>query len=114
LSGDELAAVGKLQKHSDVVFCKPDKSNGVVILDKTQYDAKMLSILNDPKKFKQLHEDPTEKREASLQRYLRVCITVVFYQLKPTTKFDHVALIHQEFMDFHLELVVILTTWQNF
>ena len=35
-------------------------------------DNKLLSILNDKSKFKQLQEDPTEKREASLQRYLRL------------------------------------------
>ena len=34
------------------------------------YNDKLLSILNDKSKFKQLQENPTEKREASLQRYL--------------------------------------------
>ena len=72
LSKDELSALRELLKRRDIVFCKPDKGNGVVILDKSDYNDKLLSILKDKSKFKQLQEDPTEKREASLQRYLRL------------------------------------------
>ena len=40
-------------------------------MNKAEYYQKLLSIINDNSKFKPLPEDPTEKREASLQRYLR-------------------------------------------
>ena len=54
------------------MFCKPDKGNGVIVLDRSDYNNKMYNIIHDQLKFKPLSEDPTEKRKASLQRYLRV------------------------------------------
>ena len=71
LSKAEFLAFKTLCNRSDLVFCKPDKSNGVVVIDKTDYQSKMQSILDDKKKFKLLSNDPTAKRESSLQRYLR-------------------------------------------
>ena len=40
----------------------------MVILNRLDYN---MNILNYKTKFKVLKEDPTEKRESSLQRYLR-------------------------------------------
>ena len=54
------------------MFCKPDKGNGVVILHKSVYRNKIEAILSDQSKFKELDQDHTAKREASLQRFLRV------------------------------------------
>ena len=54
------------------MFCKPDKGNGVIVLDRSDFNNKMYNIIHDQLKFKPLSEDPTEKRKASLQRYLRV------------------------------------------
>ena len=45
---------------------KPDKGNGVVILDRKLYD-NAIHIMSDTFKFEKLNEDPTLKREASLQ-----------------------------------------------
>ena len=39
-----LKAFKSLKQRSDIVFCKPDKINGVVIMDKTDYQTKMLSL----------------------------------------------------------------------
>ena len=50
------------------MFCKPDKSNGIVVLDSSDYKYKINTILTDHSKFKPLDNDPTKKREASLQR----------------------------------------------
>ena len=61
----------KLRNNHDLVICKPDKGNGVVILDKQQYNEAILNLINDPSKFEKLNTDPTLKREASLQRFLR-------------------------------------------
>ena len=50
---------------------KPDKGNGVVILDRKLYNNAIEEIISDTCKFENLSEDPTLKREASLQRVLR-------------------------------------------
>ena len=50
---------------------KSDKRNGVAILDRKLYDKAIHEIISDTSKFEKLNEDPTLKREASLQRFLR-------------------------------------------
>ena len=59
----------KLRKNKDIVITKPDKGNRVVILDWRLYAIE--EVISDTSKFKKLSEDPTLKREASLQRFLR-------------------------------------------
>ena len=49
---------------------KPNKGNGVVILDQKFYNNAIEEILSDTSKFEKLNEDPTLKCEASLQRFL--------------------------------------------
>ena len=41
----------KLKSDESIVICKPDKGQGVVLLDKTDYIEKMQDILNDHNKF---------------------------------------------------------------
>ena len=60
-----------LRKNKDIVVTKPDKGNGVVILDRKLYNNAIEEIISDSSKFEKLNEDPTLKREASLQRFLR-------------------------------------------
>ena len=60
-----------LRKNKDIVITKPDKGNGVVILDRKLYNSAIEEIISDTSKFEKLNEDPTLKREASLQRFLR-------------------------------------------
>lgn len=60
-----------LQKNKSVVILKPDKGNGVVVLNRTDYDAAMFTIINDSRKFCSLKDDPTVRREGKLQRLLR-------------------------------------------
>ena len=61
----------KPSKNKDIVITKPDKGNGVVILDRKLYDNAIQELISDTSKFEKLDEDPTLKREASLQRFLR-------------------------------------------
>ena len=49
---------------------KPDKRNGVVIIDQKLYNNAIEEIISDTSKFKKLNEDRTLKREASLQLFL--------------------------------------------
>ena len=60
-----------LRKNKDIVIRKPNKGNGVVILDRKLYDNAIEEIISDTSKFEKLNEDPTLKREASLQHFLR-------------------------------------------
>ena len=50
---------------------RPDKGNGVVVMDRVIYNQQMHALLSDKNKFKRLSEDPTMLREGQLQRYLR-------------------------------------------
>ena len=49
---------------------KPDKGNGVLILDQKLYNNAIEETIPHTSKFEKLNEDPALKREASLQRFL--------------------------------------------
>ena len=59
-----------LRKIQDIVITKPDKGNGVVILNQKDYGSMMHELLCDGTKFNILVKDVTISREAKLQRYL--------------------------------------------
>ena len=50
---------------------KPDKGNGVVIFGRKLYNNAIEEIISESSKFEKLNEEPTLKREASLQCFLR-------------------------------------------
>ena len=54
--------LGNLRKNKDIVITKPDKGNGVVILDQTRCNNPIEEIIPDTSKFKKLNEGPTLKR----------------------------------------------------
>ena len=68
-----------LRKNKGIVKTKPDKGNGVVILDGKLYNNAIEEIISDISKFGKLSEDPTLKREAPLQRFLRKLKQKNFY-----------------------------------
>ena len=49
---------------------KPDKGNGVVVLDCKVYNNIIEEIISDTSKFEKLNEGLTLRREASLQCFL--------------------------------------------
>ena len=49
---------------------KPNKGNGVPILDRKLCNNALEGIISDTSNFEKLNEDPTLKRKASLQRFL--------------------------------------------
>ena len=53
------------------MFLKPDKGNGIVILNRADYNKGILDIINESRKFRELANDPTICREGKLQRFLR-------------------------------------------
>ncbi|XP_046860166.1 uncharacterized protein LOC124453391 [Xenia sp. Carnegie-2017] len=46
-----MIALSNLKKNKNIVVCKPDKGSGVEILDREDYNSKMLNILKDNNKF---------------------------------------------------------------
>ena len=61
----------ELRKNRNLVILKPDKGNGVVVLDRLDYDNGILKIISDTSKFRPIKDDPTLLREGRLQRLLR-------------------------------------------
>lgn len=61
----------ELRKNKVLVILKPDKGNGVVVLDRTAYEHSILNIISDTSKFRTIESDPTLLREGRLQRFLR-------------------------------------------
>ena len=59
-----------LKANSNIIITRPDKGNGVVIIDKEVYIKSIRDLLSDDKKFKILSEDPTVYRQGQLQRRL--------------------------------------------
>ena len=58
------------RKNKDIVITKPDKGNGVVILDRKLYDNTIQELISDTSKFEKLNEDSTLKLETSLKHFL--------------------------------------------
>ena len=63
--------LNQLRRNKEIVLLKPDKSNGVVVLHRSDYNKGILDIVSDSNKFKDLTNDPTICREGKLQRFLR-------------------------------------------
>ena len=55
----QLRVLRNLRKNKDIVITKPDKGNGVVILDRKLYDNAIQELISDTSKFEKLNEDPT-------------------------------------------------------
>jgi hypothetical protein len=67
---EEQLALLKLSKMDKLVFLKPDKGNGLVVIDKTDYFQKAYELINDTTKFKKLKNENTLKIENKLNRIL--------------------------------------------
>ena len=73
-SNEEFKLLKSHPHDNTIVIMKPDKGNGVVILNKTDYIAKMNEILQDTDKFAHQTDDPiktTMKRETEVRKFLK-------------------------------------------
>ena len=59
----------KLRNNKDILITKPDKGNGVIIVNRAIYMSSLYEIINDTSKFLKLPSDPTIGREKKLQRF---------------------------------------------
>ena len=74
LTKEEQSALKSLALDRSIVIMKPDKGNGIVILNKNDYITKMLTILQDPSKFVNVKDDLLIKilhTEDKINRLLR-------------------------------------------
>ena len=72
-SSAEVCALRNLAADSELVVCKPDKGNGIVLLNKSDYTNKMESLISDTNKFRPLNCDLLKlslQREDKLSRLL--------------------------------------------
>ena len=59
-SKDEIKTLDGLKYNDSIVIVKPDQGNGIVILDRSDYNKKMEDILEDTTKFLRLDDDPVK------------------------------------------------------
>ena len=58
------------QLRQDCVILKPDKGNGVVLINKTEYNLAMKKLFSDRAKFKLIRKDPTLTQLKTVQNYV--------------------------------------------
>ena len=74
-SKDDIQILKRLGANSNLIILKPDKSRGVVIMDRNQYKQKMQQILQDESKFRKI-ENPNiykicQSAEDKINSFLR-------------------------------------------
>ena len=69
ISDDEFKAITSLKKNKDIIICKADKGNCVVILDRTDYIKKATDILNQ-KQFIRTSKSLLCQKEKELNNYI--------------------------------------------
>ena len=57
ISKEEENALKNLSNDKSIVIMKPDKGNGVVLMNKDEYISKVKEVLNDTSKFQPIRED---------------------------------------------------------
>ncbi|XP_077486537.1 uncharacterized protein LOC144097778 [Amblyomma americanum] len=67
---EERSAVNSLRRNQDIVILPADKGNATVMLNRTDYDKKMLDLLQGRSTYVALKKDPTSKLERELQKLL--------------------------------------------
>ena len=74
LNRQHFALIGELRKNHDLVITRPDKGNGVVLMQRSDYVDKMEQILGQKNKFRRIGDavdnDHTLLQERALQAFL--------------------------------------------
>ena len=65
----KLEIIKNLRK--ELVILKPDKRNGIILIETNNYYTAVENLFSDKSKFKEIHEDPTAASLSSIQRYLK-------------------------------------------
>ena len=70
LTNDQKSALASLRNDPDIVITRPDKENGVCMLNRRDYVTKTLTILNDHCKFRPCLHDTSQSDLTKFQRSL--------------------------------------------
>ncbi len=70
LSKSERAALRDLKKDKDIVILKADKGNSTVIMDRSDYDSRLMRLLNDSTTYAVLKDGPAKTTETKLKKLL--------------------------------------------
>ena len=71
ISKAERLALKSLREDESIEILPADKGCATVILDKTEYVSKMEALVQDPKTYKAIKKDPTDKYQTQLVNILR-------------------------------------------
>ena len=74
ITREEYSALDTLRKDKDIVVLPADKGRSTVVLDKVDYDKKVMTLLEDRDMYEVIKKDPTSKirtRSCGLLRGLR-------------------------------------------
>jgi hypothetical protein len=69
ISDDEFNAIKSLKNNNNIIICRADKGNAIVVLDKNDYISKMNDILKQ-KQFKNTKELTLIEKEKSMNKYI--------------------------------------------
>jgi hypothetical protein len=70
ISDDEWKALKELKSNKDIIICKSDKGNAIVILNKSEYISKMNLVLNN-RQFFRTDKCLLQEKEAEMNKFLR-------------------------------------------
>ena len=70
LISSEIKTLNNSTKNVEIRICKAGKGNSTVILDKTDYDKNMLSLLNDESPYRILNRDSAKCFERRLNSFI--------------------------------------------
>ena len=70
LSKAEKRAMEELKQYDDIVFLNADKGNSTVVMDKLEYDKKLLGLLSDSATYQVIFKNPICSIEKRLNRYI--------------------------------------------
>ena len=68
LTPDELKALKRLKTDENIVILPADKGRVTVVMDKTDYNNKMNSLVNDKQTYEVLKRDPTPALQRKLNK----------------------------------------------
>ena len=70
LTKDETESLQKLQGYDDIIVLSTDKSNCTVVMDKSDYDSKLMILLNDSATYKIVTKNPNLAIEKRLNNFI--------------------------------------------
>ena len=90
LTTEQREALFNLSKDFSLMIGKPDKCNGVVVMDRAKFVTKMKVILNGQSKFKAVHQDNNLDNLVKFQKFLSLVKSKgaispeEYYRIRPT------------------------------